>query len=177
MTKFNETFETILASTRNEDGTSKAKTFKRDDFDSILRSILNTSDYKAASVKASKGEVATEEIEVTQAVRKAFRKVLLDFGVDKAEADTVLTSYEFTNVDGFYELISETIYQYMNAGKKFNFLTKNDFQGSLLLNDVEAGETEHTDVKDRTKKIRKSHKAHKVLVRKSKTPDWLQTRL
>lgn len=128
MTKFNETFETILASTRNEDGTSKAKTFKRDDFDSILRSILNTSDYKAASVKVSKGEVATEEIEVTQAVRKAFRKVLLDFGVDKAEADTVLTSYEFTNVDGFYELISETIYQYMNAGKKFNFLTKNDFK-------------------------------------------------
>lgn len=177
-TKFEEAFNSVVEGTKNADGTLKAKTFKRDDFETMLKGILNTPDYEAVQAKKDGEGFVNEGTPAVKKVRTSIRKVLIDYGVDKAEADSILDTYEFTAVDGFYELISEVIYKYMEAGKKFNFLTKEDFQGSLLLNNVEAGTTEHRNMQsDTNEKIKVAHKAHKVLVRKSKTPDWLKNRL
>lgn len=181
MKDVHEIIEGIVNANKKEDGTMKAQTFKRDDFEAVVRGILNTPDYKAKTAKAAGEGFEVVEVEVTPRIRKSLQKILIDFGVDKEDAKPMLDSFEFQkgHLDGIYELISESVYKYIEAGRKFNFLTKEDFQGSLLIKDVEAGETESRDMTsdDPEAKIRKSHKAHKLLVRKSKTPNWLKTRL
>lgn len=175
--KFKEVYEEIKKDTVKEDGSKKAVTFSRGGFDALLLGMINDAAYEADSVKVKDGEPVTEKIKVTQQFREMLRDILVDYGVDKTEANTVLTSYEIKNVKGMYELISEIVYQYMDAGKKFQFMTKYDFNGSLALDEIEAGETEHRDMHNEGQVIRKKHKKHKVLTRKSKANDWLKERV
>ncbi|MNJ62544.1 hypothetical protein D3C77_583880 [compost metagenome] len=74
-----------------------------------------------------------------------------------------------------YEFVSELIYQYMNAGKKFDFVPRVDFNGALTLKDVAETTTTHRNVQDGSE-IKVNKKAHKLLDKKSKVPTWLKSR-
>jgi hypothetical protein len=175
--QFTEVFEEIKANLSTSASGKPVKSFSRSDFDKLAKAFLNTPGYKAESVSFRGGELVKKELEPVKELRKMIQKILLDFGVDKQEAAGILEeTYEIRSVEGIYELCSELIYQYANAGKKFDFITKEDFSGSILLKDVEAGVSTHKDIRT-GEEFKVEKKAHKVLDKKSKVPKWLKNRI
>lgn len=178
MTKtFTEVFEEIKANVSTSAKGKTVKSFSRSDFDKLAKAYLNTPDYTIEAAGLKGGELVTKTIEPVKAFRGMIQRILIEFGVDKQEAATILdSSKEIKNVDGIYELCSELVYQYMNAGKKFDFITREDFAGSLTLKEMGEAISEHTDIRTKEKyKVEK--KAHKLLEKKSKTPKWLKKRV
>lgn len=174
---FTEVFEEIKANVSVSKSGKPVRSFSRSDFDKLAKAYLNTVDYKIESVAVKDGELVTKEIEPVKALRGMIQRILLDFGVDKQEAARVMSeAYEIRNVDGIYELCSELIYKYMEAGKKFDFIPRMDFVGSLTLKEVGDTITEHKDIRT-GEKIKVEKKAHKVLDKKSKVPKWLKKRV
>jgi len=175
MKSFDEVFNEIKANVSVSANGKIKKSFSKSDFDKLLKAFLNDNGYtiKAASTKG--GELVITDMKPVELFRdKVITKLLVDNGHDKAEAAKIAAEYEFTKVDGLYEIISEVIYQYCNANKKFDFITKEDFRGSLALDEVEECTVERTSPADRTQKFKVNTKAHKKLKSKSKTPDWLK---
>lgn len=174
MSKFMETFEEIKST-----AASKNTTFSRSDFDKLAKAYLNDVDYVADNCKAdaeAEGGFTVEKIEAVKLFRGMIKRILKDFGVEEQEAQRVMTdAYQIKNVDGIYELTSELIYQYTNAGKKYLFLTKEDFQGGLILENEEEEidvPTKGVGANSEVKYLR-SKKAHKKMKSKSSTPSWL----
>lgn len=148
-------------------------TFSRTDFDRLAKAYINDVDYKAVNYSTANGE---EEVETVKLLRGMIKRVLRDFGVDAQEAERVMSSeYQIKNVDGIYELCSELVYQYVAAGKKFSFMTKPDFEGSILLESVGASTSTSKGVGEGADEFIVEKKAHKKLKVKSGCPKWLKT--
>ncbi len=174
---FQEVFSEIKKNISTSSSGKEIKTFSRTDFDKLASAFLNDVEYKTESVAMRGGKLERKTVEPVKALRGLIRKVLIDFGVDKQEAEKIMDStYEIKSVDGIYELCSELVYQYINAGKKFDFMTKEDFSGSILLKEVDEVVTEHKDIKT-GEPYRVKKKKHKVLEKKSKVPKWLKNKL
>jgi hypothetical protein len=173
---FNEVFEEIKSNVSVSASGKPVKSFSRSDFDKLAKAYVNTPDYTVESVSLKGGELVKKEIKPVEQLRGMIQRILVDFGVDKQESARIMdSSYEIRNVDGVYELCSELVYQYANAGKKFDFITREDFAGSVLLNDIEAGVSKHKDIRTGAE-FEVEKKAHKVLKAKSKVPKWLKNR-
>lgn len=135
MKKYNELVEEV----RNELANGGKRSFSRELFNDLTLAYMNdVENNKTTIAKTKNGEMVTEEINVPANFRKMIYKILLDFGVDKQEAERIMTNdYQFKDLNALYEVASETILNYAGTGKKFNFITKPDLQVSLLIDDYE----------------------------------------
>jgi hypothetical protein len=175
MKTFNEVFKEIQDSVPVSKKGKAKKTFSKTDFDRLLKAFLNDYGYTTKQASTNAGElVLTDLTPVKQFRDVVITKILTDNGYDKAEAAKIASEYEFTKVDGLYEIISEVIYQYMNAGKKFSFITKEDFNGSLTLDDIGEETKERTAPGKPNDKFKVKTKAHKKLKTKSSANKWLK---
>lgn len=178
-----KTFDEVMQNLR--EGVSKSKsgkptrTFSRTDFNKLAVAFLNEVEYQGEVASIKQGELQLGSIEPVKAFRKLFYRVLTDFGVDKQEAERVLTNeYSFSNADGAYEFISELIFNYLDAGKKFDFIAKADFKGSLVLDEIGESVKEHRNIKDPgAEPFKVKKKKHRVVKAKSTAPDWLKSRV
>ena len=152
------------------------RSFSRELFNDLTAAYLNDIGNTTTIAKTKNGELVEEEINVPLDFRKMVMKILLDFGVDKQEAERILTNdYQFRDVSAIYEVASETILNYVDTGKKFNFIAKPDLQCSLLIEDYEeevkmtkrpgADDSEAREV---------LYKKHRKLKAQSTCPDWLK---
>lgn len=174
---FEEVFNEIKGSVHLSKKGKVVKLFSRADFDKLAKALVNTPEYTVKTYSTKEGNLVEKEIKPIEKFRNVIQAVLKDFGVDSQEAAKVLDkSYEIKNVDGLYELCSELIYAYISAGKKFDFITKADFAGSLTLDEISESIGEVTSVKTREKSMVKK-KAHKILSKKSKCPKWLKSKV
>ncbi len=147
-----------------------------------MRAILNDPTF-TEKVAVSSGEelIKVEEIAVSEEFRKFLKKVLEKAGIDKKDSEVVL-SKDFTidNVDGLYEFFASAMYEYMNAGNKFDLLPKEDFKGSLYLSTVEAASRVSTVRNPQTNEdmgeFEFSHKAYKTLKASSPCPKYLKSK-
>ena len=178
-----KTFEDVYNEIKSNVTVTKSgkpkKTFSRSDFDKMLKAMLNDTDYKAVYCSTKNGEMVKNEVEVVKMFRASLKRLLTASGVDAQEAENMAATYQFTNVDGWYELFSEIIYQYMSAGKKFDFPTRETFKGSLTIKDVEKSIGTYRSIKkpgDKSpaKEFKIETKSHQILEKKSKAPDWLK---
>lgn len=176
-------FYEVLAEIKAGAEASSVKSFSKSDFEKLVRAFVNTPDYECEIVKTKNGEMVKSTVNPVANFRGMIRTILKDFGVDKAEAEKVMTEYEIRTCD-MYEFVSEIIYKYMEAGKKFDFINKEDFSGSMSLKFVEEEEKEYTEIRKKDadpsvplKTFKQRKKAHKVLEKKSKCPKWLKERV
>ena len=179
MKTFDEVFNEIKESVTVSKNGKVKKTFSKADYDKLLKAMVNDPSYKATYCSTKGGEVVKKEVEVTKMFRESIKKILINFGVDKQEAEKVVSDYQFTNVDGWYELAAESIYKYMEAGKKYDFPTREDFKGSLSMKEVEESVGTFTSIRKKgdtspAKEFKIKTKKHKVLEKKSKAPAWLK---
>lgn len=172
-----KTYLELVNEVKEEIANGGKRSFSRELFNELTAAYLNdVENNKTTIAKTKNGELVEEEINVPLDFRKMVMKILLDFGVDKQEAERVLTNdYQFKDVGAIYEVASETILNYAGTGKKFNFIAKPDFQCSLLIDDYEE-EVKMTkrpgaDDSEAREVLYKKHRKAKV---ESTAPAWLR---
>lgn len=173
-----KTYMELVEEVKAEIANGGKRSFSRELFNELTKAYLNDVEGNITTVaKTKNGELVTEEINVPANFRKMIMKILLDFGVDKQEAERILTNeYQFKDVSALYEVASETILNYAGTGKKFNFIPKPDFQCSLLIDDYEEEVklTKRPGAPDEEAKevLYKQHRKCKV---ESTCPSWLKS--
>ena len=171
-----KTYNELVNEIREEIANGGKRSFSRELFNELTAAYLNDVNNTTTIAKTKNGELVEEELNVPMNFRKMVMKILLDFGVDKQEAERILTNdYQFKDVSAIYEVASETILNYASTGKKYNFITKPDLQCSLIIDDYDeevkltkrpgAEESEAKEV------LYKKHRKAKV---QSTCPDWLK---
>jgi hypothetical protein len=179
---FKEVFDEISSNITMSKKGKPVKSFSRADFDKLAKAFLNDTGYKTEVAGLKGGELTLKEVMPVAEFRNMLKVILKDFGVDNAAAAPIIDKYEIRNVDGFYEVCSELIYQYMVAGKKFDFMTKSDFKGSMSIDDVGESVSKYKKIKKKGEEglpdefITVSKKAHKILNKKSKCPSWKKSK-
>lgn len=157
----------------------KKRNHSKSDFNKFTKAFLNDTSFTSYKIKGvdEKGQPVKEEIKPVESYRKDIKKVLLDFGVDKQEAEKIM-EYQFRNTDAAYEMVSELLYQYLDTGKKFGFIPKTDFNGSIFIDNVEADDDwqEYRIPSKPGEFTYTKRERHKVLNRKSTCPNWLKAK-
>lgn len=169
----------VLGEITPEKGTGR---FSKKAFNELVDALVNDTEF-AAKVAVTKNKELAEvkEVFVGKEFRKFLKRILEKAGVDKADASIVMDpSFEIDNVDGMYELISTAIYEYMDAGNRFEFLPREDFRGSLTLRQkpesTETRRVRNPQTKEDLGLWENTTKAYKVLAASSPAPDYLRTR-
>jgi len=171
-----KTYNELVNEIREELNNGGKRSFSREMFNELTAAFLNDVENTTTIAKTKNGELIEEEINVPLDFRKMVMKILLDFGVDKQEAERILTNdYQFKDVSAIYEVASETILNYAGTGKKFNFIAKPDLQCSLIIDDYEE-EVKMTkrpgaDDSEAREVLYKKHRKAKV---ESTCPSWLK---
>lgn len=169
--------------TPNVNGKTVLAKFSKDKFNALMRAMFNDPNFTTKRAVVKSGELANvEEVAVTKGFRKFIKHALEQYGVDSAESEKVMSS-DFTvdNVDGLYEFFATALYEYIDAGNKFDLIPKEDFKGSICLKD----RPETTKVVDTYQPKTREHlgtyevtkKKHKVLSVKSSCPKYLRKRM
>ena len=171
-----KTYNELVNEIKEELNNGGKRSFSREMFNELTAAFLNDVENTTTIAKTKNGELIEEEINVPMNFRKMLMRILLDFGVDKQEAERILTNdYQFKDVSALYEVASETILNYAGTGKKFNFITKPDLQCSLIIDDYEE-EVKMTkrpgaDDSEAREVLYKKHRKAKV---ESTCPSWLK---
>jgi hypothetical protein len=155
--------------------------FNKKRFEAFCAALLNEPEFKAEVAKKVGDDVNVEEILPSQEFRKWLKKIVEKMGVDKTESARILTpEFEISSVEGLYDFMSEAIYQYIEAGNKFDFIPKKDFQGSVYLKDVDKTVTQYDARNPRTGEslgtFESTKEKHKILAVKTTCPSWLSKR-
>lgn len=173
----NEVLATMVAKT-NAKGNKVLNRFSKKNFNSLLTAIANDPDFTTKAAKKSGDTYEVEEILVSKDFRKWCKKLIEKFGVDSSDANSVLSNdFKFDNMEGLYEFFMTAVYEYMNAGNKFDFITKDDFKATLSIKDIEEKESTYEAKNPMTGEflgnVSSKTKAHKELKVKTTAPEWL----
>ena len=172
-----KTYMEMVNEIREEISNGGKRSFSRELFNELTAAYLNdVENNKTTIAKTRNGEMIEEEINVPLDFRKMLYKILLDFGIDRQEAERILTNdYQFKDVSALYEVSSELILNYAGTGKKFNFLPKTDLQCSLIIDDydeeVKMTKRPGADDSEAKEVLYKKHRKAKV---ESTCPSWLR---
>ncbi len=158
----------------------KKKTFSKSDFNDMVKALLNETEYEMSVANVKNGVMVETKIKPVEMYRESLKKLAIAVGMDSQDAEKFMT-VEIKDVTGFYELCSEVIYKYIEADKKFDFVPKAEFVGSLTLGDVDASVKTYKSIpKDETTPRTESTvktKKHKKLESKGKAPKWCKEKV
>ena len=177
---FKEVKEELIANVKRGKNGNVIHSFSKTDFNELINAMINDPEYQMETVKTVDGQITDFSTPVVREVReKMLIPVLIKAGVDKADAASIAETFRYSNnqTGCLYDFIADALYQYMDAGKKFNFPNRRDFIGSIHLKDVdeEIVERDIRDIKDpKTITGHKKEKRgkHKTIVKKSSCPAW-----
>lgn len=153
--------------------------FSKKSFNELLEAMANDVNFKESVVKKANATTCElEDVMVTEGFRQWLKKVVEKLGVDKKDAEIILSpEYTFSNMDGLYEFFMTAVYEYMMVGNKFDLIPHEEFKGTIYLKDV-AETVKVTDARNPkdgshlgTFEIKK--KKHKTLAVKSSCPTYL----
>lgn len=155
--------------------------FSKKNFNSLLKAIVNDPEYKFMTVTVKGDNTTPEGIDVTKQFRDFLYKILVKAGVDSSDAKAIYSeNFTIDSVDGMYELLTATMYQYMAAGNKFDMIPTEDFKASLYIEDMpetkEVGESKNPFNGESLGVFETTKKAYKRLRVKSSCPAWLVSR-
>lgn len=170
-----KTYMELVNEVKEEMANGGKRTFNKELFSELSRAYLN--DYSATTqvAKTKNGEMFTEEITPVDDFRKFIERVLIDFGVDKQEATKIRDNYEFTNADALYPICSELITNYLDTGKRFMFLPKEDCVASLLMDEYKEETKYNKNPRDPEAEPKATvYKKHRKIKCESTCPTWLR---
>ena len=182
MGTFDEAKAKLRAGVKKGKNGNDIHSFSKTDFNDLVNALLNDPDHQMETVKLVDGELTNVTTPVVAELReKLFVPILQRGGMDKADAQDLAKTFHFNgaSTSNMYEFVSEALYNYLDAGKKFNFPNRKTFCGSVYFKDVDENVVvrDIRDIKDH--KTIMGHKkdrqeAHKTIVKKSTCPTWLR---
>ena len=175
-----EALEAVAAKT-NAKGEKTINRFNKKNFNMVALAIANDIDFKTQVAKKTGDTCVLEDVMVTKEFRKWCKKFAEKLGVDSVESERILNGeFQIDNVEGLTDFMAAAIYEYMNAGNRFDFPSREDFQGGFYLKEVK----ESTSVRDAKNPkdgsilgtFETTKKKHKVLAAKSSCPTYLSSK-
>lgn len=176
-----KTVEEALADMKgkvNAKGVMLPNKFNKKRFNALMLAMINDPNF-TERITVSRGDtIDHEEIMVSKGFRKWCRHLVEKAGMDKMESERVMTTdFTIDNVDGLYDFFASALYEYMNAGNRFDLLPKDDFVGGIELRDIDEVVRVGTAKSPRTGEIlgtfKTKKKKHKEIKSKTKCPKWL----
>jgi hypothetical protein len=182
MKTFKEMKEELKKNVKTGKKGNKIHSFSKSDFNSLINSMINDVAYTMDTVKIVDGVITNCSIPVVEEVRqKIILPVLIKAGVEKKDAEELAMTFKYSNYQTacLYDFIADALYQYMDAGKKFNFPNRKDFTGSIHLKEIDDDivERDIRDIKDHKTVIghkKEKRESHKTIVKKSSCPGWMR---
>lgn len=109
--------------------------FSKKQFNKLMKDLANDPSFVAKIAVTKNGELDhIEDVAVSKGFRQWCKQLIEQVGVDSSESAIVLEeSFQFKNMDGLYEFFSTALYQYMNAGNKYDLMPTEDFKASLYI--------------------------------------------
>lgn len=176
-----KTFDDIKAKAINEKTGKVKRSFSKGDFSRLTLALMNTPEHTTKIAKIKNGELNLEEIQPVKAYRNSIKEVLVDFGVDKQEGEKFVNEYKFkkAQAEPFYDFMCEAMETYMMTGKRLTLNPKEDYNASLIMEDVPASTDTYTAPNAQgtvsTGKVKKD--AHKKIKVKSTVPKHKKTKV
>lgn len=177
---FEQMMEKIKAEVKVTDKGKIKRTFSRETFEQTVRALANDPEYKVEKAQWKNGKVETVDVYPAAVIRKVVERILRDVAqMDPQEAAAQAEQYEIPAIDGWYDFVSEAMYAYLKAGKKFDFIPKYDSNLSLFIEPKDAGVKVSRTIANEKKGIESREitnqiDAHQKLVAKTKVPKWLK---
>lgn len=176
-----ETLKTMEGK-KNSKGEVISNRFSRKNFNNLMKAMANDPDFVVKIPLMKNGQISElKEVMVSNEFRKCVKKMLEKAGVDKNESMMVMDpSFTFDNLDGLYEFFATAVYEYMNAGNKFDFLPREDFKGSITVKTKEkstkTSEARNPRTGESLGTFEYTTDEYKTLVASSPCPEYLKTR-
>ena len=116
---------------------SKKRTFSEATFNKLTSALANEPGYETTVVKNRGGELVEEKVKPVAEFRKSvIGGVAKSVGADDAAVTKVVEEYQFPANTNWYGFISEAITEYTGADKAFHFPSKDDFDATLIMNEI-----------------------------------------
>jgi len=182
MGKFYEAKESLRGKVKHGKNGNVIYSFSKTDFNDMVNALLNDGEHSMETIKLIDGTATEVSTPVVQEFRENFLvPILMKAGMDKNDAQQLAQTWHFnsSSTKNMYDLVSEMLYQYLDADKKFNFPNRKNFAGSIHLKEVKEATVTRTlrDIKDHktiTGTKTEKQETHKTLVKKSTCPAWLR---
>lgn len=175
-----EALATMQAKT-NAKGEKVLNRFNKKNFNILMTAIANDVNFTEKVAKKVGDGFELEDVMVTKAFRKWCKKLVEKAGIDSKDAEVVMTSdFIIDDMEALYDFFSAALYEYINAGNKFDMHTKEDFQGSIFMKDIaettKEYEARNPSTGETIGKFEGKTKKHKELKIKSTAPSWLSSK-
>lgn len=168
----------LVKARENAKGKKIINRFSKKNFNTLALALANDVNFTVKVAKKVGDTCELEDVMVTKEFRKWCKKLAEKLGVDSAESERILSSdFQIDNVDGLVEFFQTAIYEYMDAGNRFDLMPREDFQGGIYLKDI--GESTKVCGAKNPKdgsflgQFETKKKAHKILAVKSSCPSYL----
>lgn len=178
------TVEEALASMQaksNDKGEKVLNRFSKKNFNILMTAMANDIEFTEKVAKKTGDTFELEDVMVTKAFRKWCKKLVEKAGIDSSESDIVMSpDFKIDDMEALYDFFAAALYEYMDAGNKFDLPNKEDFQGSIYIKDVDEATKEYEARNPATGetigKFSSTTKKHKEVKVKSSAPAWLSTK-
>ena len=176
MGKFADKKKEIYESSLDKDGKVR-RTCSKSQFNELATTLLNDPDYEEKTVRVQKGEkVEVVSHPVADLRKKMIGGIAKDAGLDAADASKLIENHQFDTLP-LYPVFAAALEGYLEAGKTFAFIPREDMQGSIMIEDKpEDTKTYKVPGKEgvTTTSIYGAHRKYKV---KSKCPAGKRTKI
>lgn len=165
----------------NAKGEKVLNRFNKKNFNILMTAIANDVDFTEKVAKKTGDTFELEDVMVTKAFRKWCKKLVEKAGIDSSESDIVMSpEFKIDDCEALYDFFASALYEYMNAGNRFDLPSKEDFQGSLYLKEVDEVvkeyEARNPSTGETMGKYESTTKKHKEAKVKSTAPSWLSSK-
>lgn len=172
-----EALESMKAKT-NAKGEKVINRFNKKNFNTLMLAMANDVDFTSKVAKKTGDTFELEDVLVTKNFRKWCKTLVEKAGVDSSESERVMSAdFTIDNVEGLYDFFATALYEYLDAGNRFDLPDKEDFQGGIVLKDIEESTRvfEARNPKDGSSlgTFETTKKKHKELAVKSSCPSYL----
>lgn len=166
---------------KKDNGTVVLNRFNKKNFNILMTAIANDPAFTEKVAKKVGDNFELEEVLVGQNFRKWCKKLVEKAGIDSKESAVVLeSSFKIDDCEPLYDFFVSSLYNYIEAGNKFDLHTKEDFQGSIFLKNIDGFSKTYNSKNPSTGedlgKVEVTTKKHKKLEVKSPAPSWLSTK-
>lgn len=173
-----EALASMSAKVNSKTGKKVVNRFNKKNFNTLMTAMANDVNFQVKIASVKNDVMSLEDVMVTKGFRKWCKKLVEKVGVDPMESERIMSSdFQIDNMDGLYEFFTTALYEYMDAGNRFDLPSREDFKGGFVLADIDesvkVSDSFNPDGHVLIGTFETKKKKHKIVKAKSSCPSYL----